>query len=71
MEDMRIKKRELARRIDRIDNSIEKCHKANMHDLCMKWINKRDGMEEAFEVIFGERYIDYWIREICCEYEDG
>ena len=69
MEEINTKKREVARRIERLENSIERCHKANMHDLCMKWLNQKTGMEEAFEIIFGQKYIDYWIEEICCEDE--
>ena len=67
--DMEAKKRELARRIERLDNSLMRAHAVNQHNICMKWINQKQGMEEAFKIIFGQDFIDYWLETVAEEYD--
>ena len=63
MDNMSIKKKALARRIEQYDNSLSRAKDANMHNICMMWLHKKNGLEEAFEIIFGQSYIDYWMEE--------
>ena len=66
---MNEKKKELAWRIEQIDNILETAKKADIHDLTMKWLNIKRGLEEAFLIVFDQPYIDYWIEQMETEEE--
>lgn len=58
------KKKELARAIERYDNSLDRAKEANMHEICMMWMRKKEGLQEAFRIVFDQEFIDWWIEKV-------
>ena len=69
MDTMSTKKRELARKIEQIENFMDRAKDAKINELVLHWMYKKEGLEDAFQIVFGQKYIDYWMEEIAHEYE--
>lgn len=68
--DINTKKKELARRIEQIDYFMDRAKDAKINELVLHWMYKKEGLEDAFQIVFGQKYIDYWMEEIENEYQD-
>ena len=55
----------LAQAIDTKERQFIECRKImKEHELTYRYLHELDGMKAAFQIITGESYIDYFIRQI-------
>ena len=65
--DINSKKKALAQQIERVNNSFMRCIEVGQEELALKWLNMAQGLEDAFKIVFGQKYIDYWMEEMEAE----